>query len=221
MQMKKILLYSFLSIGISYTLKAEGETSQSFTQKLLQTKTAQFIIQNIILPVHLKIESIKEEGVTKKDVAVAVTSVVAFIASMKAWQYFKLSQAVRGNTAPMRQAYGAASMYVHDNRSQFYAGAIAVTTAALLWYAWHCYQAYNNRPLVHKFLDSLEPEQCDQIHRCTQLKAALSGIHHDPRPLHTNEQFTSILTHEQKSLLDHTVNDYINSNPHTLLENLD
>ena len=187
MYKKKVRALSLIICTVIGNVQAGGELKinrdsapMTFAQRLLHTKGVQLLMQKVVVPVHLKIAQFKKEGISKRDVAVGLSACVGACALLKAWSFFKLTNLLKGDSRPSKEAIRSIPHLIHAHQRMVDlvgAGALGVLVG---WGICKLFQS-QPKPLVVQFQHSLDDKQKEEINRSATIRAfidARSCDHH-------------------------------------------
>lgn len=177
-------------------------------------KAKHFLLQKCIVPLHLRIEEIKDEGVSKKDILTVLSVLVGAYGMKKAWDFFKIGHIVKKcELGPTKKALRTAASFIAANKKK--AGAFSAGCAAACggWWLWNTLYNSSEISYTDQFLLSLTDEQRMLIEK-SELHSVLDQAKSDPLQMHSNEEFMKLLTDMQKNLVERIVEEYIKNNPH-------
>lgn len=199
--------------GVILAYNTNADVKKNIDSK--KEKAKHFLLQKCIVPLHLRVEEIKEEGISKKDVLIVLSLIGGVYGLKKAWDFFKVSHALgKLDLGPTKKALRSAASFLADHKKKvgsFAAGCLATIAG---WKAWKTVCHYSDVSPVDQFLLSLTDEQRKLIGKSVELQNILDQAQQDPLQMHSHEEFMKLLSEKQKNLVEHVVEDYIKNNPH-------
>lgn len=198
--------------GLFLAYKSHEKVRKTIDEQGLRMK--HFVLQNCIVPLHLRIDEIKEEGPSKKDFFVVASLIGGSYGLKKSWDFFEIGHLVKKwDLAPTKQAFKKLCFYVSKHKKKVAAVTGGCIAALGSWWVWNALRSASGISQLEQFLMSLTDEQRTVIEQ-KGLHAMLDAAHSDPLQIHSHEEFMSLLTENQKVLLERLVEEHIKNNPH-------
>ena len=176
-----------------------------------------FLLENVAFPLYVHFDRIRDEGVSKEDLAVAAASVLVLYGAKKTGdRYHVWNSVLDRNFDKTRESVKEDAVFAYDHKGKIALG--LVSAAALAWLI----RAGWNLPIVERFRRSLTSKQHETIASDDTLRTLLDNAHEDPMALQEHPDFSSQLHERQKALLDEAVEEYKGENdPMSLFDDLD
>lgn len=173
------------------------------------------VLRKVVVPCYFKVQQIKEEGFSKKDVAIGLACVAGIYCIKKAGDYLHLWQAIA------KRDFIEPKAILKDLGSRIAKHKVVVSIcgigalAAGYWLKIRGQKEMTKEvPTIDVFFKSLSQEQQKAVEKSSELKDLVSQAEEDPLALQKNESFMSLLSGEQAEQLNLIVDDYLNNNPH-------
>jgi hypothetical protein len=183
----------------------------------------QYMIKSVILPSLMKVEKVKDEGLSTFDVLKVGTALTTCYGIKKVIEYSNIWHALTtGDVSKTREAMHEFGRALDRNKGKIALAGIVAAGALFVWRLAKAADECNKISLIDKFFLTLTNEQRGLIMESPELTELVSEGTTHPTHLQNNEAFMGLLTAEQKQLLTTAVDDYIKHNdPLALLEGLD
>lgn len=172
-----------------------------------------FMIRSVALPVAMKVEEIRSDGLSRYDVLKIGLFGLGCYALKKVGDYFCLWSSIKARdftkTRESTRSFFK-TLYAHKGKI------LAATLGSLsVFWLWKFSQAVNkqvNSSLIDDFFLTLTNEQRIEIMQSNDLAQLVANAADDPLPLQHHELFMSLLSDAQKKKLSEAIEDYIKHN---------
>lgn len=195
------------TIGLSFLAFKKSKKLQNACQNIYN-KSLDKIADNIIFPVALKWEIIKDEGITKEDIAYCVGLLILGYGIKKSNDYFMLTQKGKNlSTTSLKKVWNiikVSGRYSRNNKIDILAGLSGAALSYIVLDIYNEIQEYQkNRPLkLSDLFATLSNEQRQSILNSDDLVILISNASNNPHLLAENKEFMHILNEDQKIILE-------------------
>lgn len=174
------------------------------------------VLRNMIAPAYKKAYTIKDHGITLKDIGIGFILLAGLYGIKKIHDSFGLWHAIRtGDWSQPQKKFENIKYFVKKNALSLSLLTASIVSAIVFW---RRYKHTVSELSYDKFVNSFTSEQRQELHKSSEWHKVIHQGKHDPTILQSSEKIMNTLTEEQQDLLGKVIDDYLLENPHVGFE---